>query len=154
MALPQFTIKNGVYTRAVSKKVILIFIIIALLLGLAAAAVLVSDTSNYAYSIGMILFALLLLAASSSKLTINTINKTVTESYLFGIIKKKKDGRLFNQYEMSDLVLNGTNVGKQILLINTENRNIRLQLFGPFKNEGQFRTFESIAKEIVNKLQT
>jgi hypothetical protein len=154
MAVPHFTIKDGVYTRAVSKKAALVFIIIALLLGIAALAVLVGDVSNYIYAIGIILFALVILAAATTKLIINTASKTVIESYLFGLIKKKKNGKLFNQYEISDLVLNGTNVGKQIFLVNTENRAIRLPLFGPFKNAEQFQAFENITKEIVSKLQT
>jgi hypothetical protein len=154
MAVPNFTIKDGVYTRAVSKKAAFVFIIIALLLGIAALAVLVGDTSNYIYAIGIMLFALVILAAATTKLIINTTSKTVVESYLFGLIKKKKNGKLFNQYEISELVLNGTNVGKQILLVNTENRSIRLQLFGPFKNAEQFQAFENITKEIVSKLQT
>jgi hypothetical protein len=154
MALPHFTIKDGIYTRTVSKKVTLVFIIIALLLGLSVVAVLVSNASNYIYAIGIMLFAILLLAAGTTKLIIDTVNKIVIESYLFGLIKKKKDGKLFNQYELSDLVLNGRNVGKQLFLVNTENRAIRLQLFGPFKNAEQFQAFETITKEIVNKLQS
>jgi hypothetical protein len=154
MAQPNLTIEKGVYTKCVAKIGFWIFIILGVFFLVLGILLFLKSDQDY---LGLIVptgFGLLLLAIATTKLVIDTNTKTVTESYFFGLITKKKNGRLYNQYQFVDSYLNGQYTGKGIHLVNSEDLSIKLSLFGPFKNEVEFEKYQNITIEIVNKLQS
>jgi hypothetical protein len=154
MAQPNLTIEKGIYTKSVAKTAFWIFTILGFFFILLGMVLFFKSDQGY---LGLIVptgFGLLLLAAATTKLVIDTNTKMIIESYLFGLITKKKNGKLYNQYQFVDGYVNGQYTGKGIYLVNSEDLSIKLSLFGPFKDDVIFEKFQNIAIEIVNKLQS
>jgi hypothetical protein len=154
MARPNLNIERGVYTRSVHKTAYWIFIILGLFFIILGIMLFLKSDQGYLGLIVPVAFGLLLITAITTKLVIDTNTKSITESYFFGLFTKKKNGRLYNQYQFVDSYLNGQYTGKGIYLVNNEDLSIKLSLFGPFKNEVEFEKYQNITIEIVNKLQS
>jgi hypothetical protein len=153
MAQPNLTIERGIYTRSVHKTAYWIFIILGVFFIILGILLFLKSDQSYLGLIVPVAFGLLLITAVTTKLVIDTNTKSVIESYLFGLITKKKNGRLYNQYQFVDSYINGQYTGKGIYLVNNEDLSIKISLFGPFKNEIEFEKYQNIAIEILKKLQ-
>jgi hypothetical protein len=153
MAQPHLTIEKGVYTRSVAKIPFLIISIIGMSSIFLGIYLFVKTEYGILGLTTPTIFGLILVAAATTKLVIDTNSKTITESYFLNLIKKKKNGKLYNQYHITDNYINGHHTGKGIYLVNNEDLSIKLSLFGPFKNEVEFEKFEKITLEILNKLR-
>lgn len=102
MNYPAFTFDDGVYSKSNKGKPF--WILIAISTSFISLGILLFFCTDEPYSglfIGLVL-GFMILAGATNKIVIDTKSKKITTSFLFGIVSLKKNGKLYNHYQLID----------------------------------------------------